>query len=545
MAPIYKVPLSNNSQYTLDTQYTAGGTSLVLNTNVASVVQAPGTCVVDRVDSSGNKTASKRTYYTFTGVSTTTLTGLAVADGTDQAHAVGAIVEFVPDITWAQSVYNGLSAVVDPATQALDTTKVVDLTTAQTISKKTIKSSLSEVVTTAGGTTTYTLTPSVAIAAYATGQEFVIKMNASNTGASTINVSGLGAKSLTRGGATALASGDLLIDAVYKIVYDGTQFQVSGISAATTAATRAEVATGTSSTLMLTPQNTHEFHVPPQGFLYNGKIVPSVSSNNLTVALKGLDGNDPSVTNPVYVRIGDTVRTITAALSVTKNAGINWCDSGNTSLATFEIDYFVYLGYNATDGVVIGFSRAPFAGIYSDFSVTTTDERYCAISTITNAAASDNYVVVGRFAATNSGAASYNWSVPTFTGLNLIQYPIYFTRTLSMVAFPATGSGFSGGTNIASYRVLGDRVWVSVSIQGRTQTGTTGIMGFNSAWTNRAATQIFGSCRHYVTATGSIRLSVIDAASKVIYPFNANGDAGITWTNAVFYFDAWIEYPIK
>lgn len=140
MAPIYKVPLSNNSQYTLDTQYTAGGTSLVLNTNVASVVQAPGTCVVDRVDSSGNKTPSKRTYYTFTGVSTTTLTGLAVADGTDQAHAVGAVVEFVPDITWAQSIYNGLTAVVDAATQLLDTTKVVDLTTAQTLTNKRLTS---------------------------------------------------------------------------------------------------------------------------------------------------------------------------------------------------------------------------------------------------------------------------------------------------------------------------------------------------------------------------------------------------------------------
>lgn len=87
-----------------------------------------------------------------------------------------------------------------------------------------------DLVTTAGGTTTYTLTPTPAVGAYVTGQEFNIKMNATNTGASTINVSGLGAKSLTKGGATALSSGDLLIDAAYKIVYDGTQFQVIGIT---------------------------------------------------------------------------------------------------------------------------------------------------------------------------------------------------------------------------------------------------------------------------------------------------------------------------
>lgn len=85
-----------------------------------------------------------------------------------------------------------------------------------------------DLVTTAGGTTTYTLTPTPAVGAYVTGQEFNIKMNATNTGASTINVSGLGAKSLTKGGATALASGDLLINATYTIIYDGTQFQVLG-----------------------------------------------------------------------------------------------------------------------------------------------------------------------------------------------------------------------------------------------------------------------------------------------------------------------------
>ncbi len=181
----------------------------------------------------------------------------------------------------------------------------------------------------------------------------------------------------------------------------------------------------------------------PQGFLLNGQIVPSVASNHLTVAIKGMDGNNPSASNPVYVRIGNTVRTITSALSVTKNAGTNWCNAGSAELATKEIDYFVYLGYNATDGVVIGFSRIPYAGEYSEFSATTTDEKYCAISTITNAAAGDDYEVVGRFAATLSAGAGYTWSVPTFTNINLIQRPIYETRILYGTSV-ATGSGSMG-----------------------------------------------------------------------------------------------------
>ena len=178
----------------------------------------------------------------------------------------------------------------------------------------------------------------------------------------------------------------------------------------------------------------------PQGFLLNGKIVPSVGSNNLTVSIKTLAGTDASTTDPIYVRIGDTVRSITTALSITKNAGTNWCNAGSAELATKEIDYFVYLGYNATDGVVIGFSRCPGCNQYSDFSVTTTNEKYCAISTITNASATDYYEVIGRFAATLSAGAGYTWSVPAFTAINLIQRPVYETRELS---FSPQYTGFS------------------------------------------------------------------------------------------------------
>ena len=183
----------------------------------------------------------------------------------------------------------------------------------------------------------------------------------------------------------------------------------------------------------------------PRGHLINGKIVPSVASDNLTVALKGLDGNDPSAANPVYVRIGDTVRKVTAALSVTRNAGTNWCASGAIKMATHEIDYFVYLGYNAIDGVVIGFSRV-VGTEYDSFSATTTNEKYCAISDISNAAAGDDYELIGRFAATLSAGAGHTWTVPTFTNKNLIQRPIYETRWLDWTPVVA----FTAGTDPSS-----------------------------------------------------------------------------------------------
>ena len=209
----------------------------------------------------------------------------------------------------------------------------------------------------------------------------------------------------------------------------------------------------------------------PQGFLINGKISVTDTGSGLTVAIKTLAGTDPSATDPVYCRIGDTIRTISAALSVTKADGTNWCNAGSSELATKEIDYFVYLGYNATDGVVIGFSRYPGANSYDDFSATTTNEKYCAISTITNAAATDYYEVVGRFAATLSAGAGYTWSVPTYTAKNLIQRPIYETRWL---AWQPTYSG--GGsqtytsvtTTTAKYKLIGNESVVVLHATGTT-----------------------------------------------------------------------------
>jgi len=201
----------------------------------------------------------------------------------------------------------------------------------------------------------------------------------------------------------------------------------------------------------------------PDAWATNYKIVPTVTSNNLTVSLKTAAGTDPTTANPVMVRIGDTERLITSALSVTKNAGTNWCNSGGAELATLEVDYFVYLGYNATDGVTIGFSRIPHATLYSEFSATSTNEKYCAISTITNAAAGDNYVNIGRFAATLSAGAGYTWTVPSYTSTNLVQRPIYETRDLLFTPV-WTNLTVGDGTVTASYKLMTNVLRVATSI---------------------------------------------------------------------------------
>lgn len=176
------------------------------------------------------------------------------------------------------------------------------------------------------------------------------------------------------------------------------------------------------------------------GQLLNGVITPSVSSNNLTVAIKTVAGGDPSTSDPVYCRIGNAVRSITSALSITRNAGTNWFASGASKLATNEIDYFVYLAWDSSNSSVrVGFARIPYARLYSDFNSTNTNERHGAFDTAPGSA--DTVTVIGRFAATLSATSAFNWSVPTFTSVNLIQSPIYQGRLLDWVpSYSATGS---------------------------------------------------------------------------------------------------------
>lgn len=76
------------------------------------------------------------------------------------------------------------------------------------------------------GTNTYSGTMTPALSAYAAGNTFTFLVPNTNTTSCTLNIDGLGAKSITRDGTTALVAGDLVANSEVVVVYDGTQFQV-------------------------------------------------------------------------------------------------------------------------------------------------------------------------------------------------------------------------------------------------------------------------------------------------------------------------------
>jgi hypothetical protein len=141
MTALMYPPSKNAVQKTLGAQLLAGVTALVTLNNVDGIQNKPGVIVIDRVDTNGVETTSKREYISYTGTSGSTLVTLVRnvdTGGTDQDHAIGAIVEFIPDVIWAQAISDALANIVNTTTLALDTTKVADASSAQTLSHKTL-----------------------------------------------------------------------------------------------------------------------------------------------------------------------------------------------------------------------------------------------------------------------------------------------------------------------------------------------------------------------------------------------------------------------
>ncbi len=81
---------------------------------------------------------------------------------------------------------------------------------------------------TTGSSNAYLLTPNRSITAYTRGQEFEFEANHTNTGAATLNVSSLGATTIQKTDGAALGAGDIQSGGVYKVIYDGTVFQLVG-----------------------------------------------------------------------------------------------------------------------------------------------------------------------------------------------------------------------------------------------------------------------------------------------------------------------------
>ena len=189
-------------------------------------------------------------------------------------------------------------------------------------------------LTSVAGTDTITATAAISMTAYAAGQVFrFISAGANTTTSVTLNINSIGAKAITKNGTTALAASDIPSGAVVMVTYDGTQFQISGISVSSIlglANTWTATNTFTASTGIVT---TGKIGVGTASPLAQLSVVGTGYSPNITLTDAATIAWDTSTGQTATFTFVSTNRTVGAptnlvngafyALAVIQNAGSN------------------------------------------------------------------------------------------------------------------------------------------------------------------------------------------------------------------------------
>lgn len=175
MAKLLAAPTKNAIQKTLSAQLlsTAGVGDPISFDDVDGIANLPGVLVINRVDTSGVSTPAKREYIEYSGTSgTTVLITTRNVDSSNAAltHAVGSIVEFIPDVTWADRMYDALATLVDVDDISAINTDIVTLTGTQTLTNKTLTApNIGGTVTGSGTYNTPTIVTPIVKTAYSMG----------------------------------------------------------------------------------------------------------------------------------------------------------------------------------------------------------------------------------------------------------------------------------------------------------------------------------------------------------------------------------------
>lgn len=335
-------------------------------------------------------------------------------------------------------------------------------------------------VSTVGGTAdAITLTPSPAATAYAAGQKFSFISSGANTGATTVNVSALGVKSITKSGTTALVSGDIPASALIEIQYDGTQFQLRGVTANAVLTSGNQTVAGDKT---FTGNNTHSGTQTISGvttmsgkslWIAEGAAVASASSTNIWVG----DGNTVHITGTATINDFATAPQAGAIMHCIADAAFTIANSATITVPG-----------NANYTVEVG-------DTFSIYAETTTTFR------VINYQKVDGTPIIGEFTnsaitATTSGTSKDITGIPTWAKEVTIQ--------LNNVSIDASTQliiqiGDSGGIETTGYESTVIELLPATAVDGNRSTTY-----FNAAYTIPATTGIHGNAR----------LTLVDASTN-------------------------------
>jgi hypothetical protein len=224
--------------------------------------------------------------------------------------------------------------------------------------------------------TTYACSLPVAPGSYATGQVYRVMVNTTNTGASTINLNSLGAKTLKKASGnitTDLAAGDIQAGQWITLIYDGTNMQVQSRLGTTSSASPANafwVAGGLNPATTVSP-------TPNKNKLYGVYLPYSITTSNVTIRFTTVDNTSNLYNFGIYdnngnlvVQIGATAGSAFPTPSTANDKTFAWT-SANTALAPGR--YYLAITTNcSTSCIVISGTAATPSFLAADASLGTT-----------------------------------------------------------------------------------------------------------------------------------------------------------------------------
>lgn len=159
-----------------------------------------------------------------------------------------------------------------------------------------VNTSVYNILAAVAGTNTITANAPSTVLGYVRGQRFFFTPAATNTGAATLNIGGLGAKAINKQGAVPLVPGDLVATSTVIVYYDGAQFQLLNPQGPLDA----------TDTYIPTAGTTLAYTVPVAGnfsrFVGNAVKLVFSATNTGTAATLDVDG-----TGPAPIKLVDTL----------------------------------------------------------------------------------------------------------------------------------------------------------------------------------------------------------------------------------------------
>jgi photosystem II stability/assembly factor-like uncharacterized protein len=356
---------------------------------------------------------------------------------------------------------------------------------------------------TTGSANTYAVTLDPAPSAYTDGMALAIKINVDNTGASTINVNGLGAKSIKKSNGNNVSSGNLKAGSIYTLRYNGTNFILQGeggeygtatpdkVLSGYTIGTEEGIKTGTM------PNHGSKTFTPNDTTQTSGAGYYSGVTVNPRPTLSGNATPDQVLAGRTFYNNSYTRRTGTLVIP------IPYSSVWTQRTSSFDTTYIQGVAYGNNMFVVVG-SGGKLAT--STDGITWTQRTSSFDTTYIQDVAYGNnmWVAVG-----NSGKLATSTNGITWT-----------QRTSSFSSTDIRGVAY------------GNNMFVVVGSSGKLATSTDGI-----TWTQR--TSSFGTTRMWGVAYGNNMWVAVGESGKL-----ATSTNGITWTQRTSSFSSTTIYGV-